>query len=82
MGRLIAEGLHPGIGFPHEIYRRRSALALDVLELARQPIVDLLTLSLFNRNVLTRGDFQSQPSGEVRPKEPSLKRYLEFYERL
>jgi CRISP-associated protein Cas1 len=81
MGRLVGEGLHPGIGFLHEVGRRRPALALDVLELARQPIVDRLTLSLFNRKVLTCEDFVFQSSGEVRLKEPSLKRYVEFWER-
>ncbi len=81
MGGLVGVGLHPGVGFLHEIGRRRPALALDVLELARQPIVDRLTLSLFNRKVLTAADFTFQSSGEVRLKESSLKRYLEFWER-
>jgi len=81
VGNVIAQGLHPGVGFLHEVSRRRPALALDLLELARQPIVDRLTLSLFNRNVLTPGDFNFQPTGEVRLKEQSLKRYLEYYER-
>lgn len=82
LGALIGEGLHPGLGFLHEVSRRRPALALDLLELARQPIVDRLALSLFNRQVLTREDFDFQSSGEVRLKEKSLKRYFEFYERV
>lgn len=81
LGAVTVEGLHPGLGFLHEVSSRRPALALDLLELARQPVVDRLTLSLFNREALTADDFQSRPTGEVRLKEPSLKRYLEFYER-
>ncbi|GBC98747.1 CRISPR-associated endonuclease Cas1 [bacterium HR17] len=78
---MMMQGLHPGLGFLHEVSRRRPHLALDLLELVRQPIVDRLTLSLFNRGVLTSDDFLIQPSGEVRLKEQSLKRYLHFYER-
>lgn len=81
LGAILAQGLQAGIGFLHEVSRRRPALALDLLELARQPIVDRLTLSLFNRGVLTSGDFSPQTDGGVRLKEESLKRYLHFYER-
>lgn len=78
---VIAQGLHPGLGFLHEVGRRRPALALDLLELARQPLVDRLTLSLFNRSVLTPNDFDATKPGDgVRLKEKSLKRYLEFYD--
>jgi CRISPR-associated protein Cas1 len=81
LGMVMAQGLHPGLGFLHEVSRRRPSLALDLLELARQPIVDRLTLSLFNRGVLTPADFGDQAAGGVRLKEDSLKRYLEFYDR-
>jgi CRISPR-associated protein Cas1 len=78
---LIGEGLHPGIGFLHEVDRGRPALALDLLELARQPVVDRLTLSLFNRRVLSPADFTARPDGGVQLRPESLPRYLEFYER-
>ena len=81
LSALMAQGLHPGLGFLHEASRRRPALALDLLEVARQPIVDRLTLSLFNRGVLTPDDFQNHPDGAVRLREQSLKRYLQLYER-
>lgn len=81
LSAIMAQGLHPGLGFLHEVSRRRPALVLDLVELARQPIVDRLTLSLFNRNALTPDDFQSHPDGGVRLREQSLKRYLQFYDR-
>lgn len=81
VGMVMAHGLHPGIGFLHEVSRRRPSLGLDLLELAREPIVDRLTLSLFNRSVLAPEDFRQEPAGGIRLKEESLKRYLEFYER-
>lgn len=78
---VMSQGLHPGIGFLHEVNKHRPALALDLLELARQPIGDRLTLSLFNRRILTPEAFQKQPNGEVRLKEKGLKDFLHFYER-
>ena len=81
LSAIVAQGLHPDLGFLHEVSRRHPALGLDLLEMARQPIVDRLTLSLFNRAALTPGDFQESAEGGVRLREPSLKRYLEFYER-
>ena len=78
---IVAAGLNPGIGFLHEINRRHPALALDILEIARQPVADRLTLSLFNLGVLTPDDFLTTPAGETRLKEGSLKRFLSFYER-
>ncbi len=82
LSAVMAQGLHPGLGFLHEVSKRRPALALDLQELARQPVVDRLTLSLFNRGVLTQDDFLTQPNGGVRLKEQSLKRFLQFYERV
>lgn len=82
-GALMAQGLHPGLGFLHATNRRHAALALDLLELARQPVADRLTLSLLNRGVLTPGDFSdhtAQRAG-VRLVEAALRRYLEFYDR-
>jgi CRISPR-associated protein Cas1 len=81
LSAVMAQGLHPGLGFLHEVSNRHPALALDLQELARQPVVDRLTLSLFNRGVLTKDDFLTQPNGGVRLKEQSLKRFLLFYER-
>lgn len=77
---ILAQGLQAGIGFLHEVSRRRPALAMDLLEPVRQPIVDRLTLSLFNRKVLTLEDFSPQDDGVLLGQE-GLKRYLYFYER-
>lgn len=80
-GALAGQGLHLGLGFLHEVSPRRPALPLDVLELFRQPIVDRLTLSLFNRRVFTAEAFQSWPDGKVLLKEGGPKRYLTYFER-
>lgn len=79
---VAAQGMHPGVGFLHEISSRHPALALDMLELARQPIADRLALSLFNRRVLEGGDFVTRPDGATQLNEAGLKRYLAYYERV
>lgn len=79
---IQARGLHTGLGFLHEVSNRRPALALDLLEIFRQPIVDRLTLSLVNRCVLIPEDFQNHPDGGALLKPEALRRYLPLYERM
>lgn len=81
VGALAALGLHLGLGFLHEIFPNRPSLALDVLELFRQPVVDRLTLTLFNRRIFTPDDFQERENDGVRLTEEALKRYFFLYER-
>ena len=77
---LMSQGLQVGLGFLHEPSRRRQALALDLLEVFRQPVVDRLALSLFNRKIFAPRDFDTV-SGGVFLKRESLQRYLLIYER-
>ena len=81
VGALAALGLHLGLGFLHEIFPNRPSLALDLVELFRQPVVDRLTLSLFNRRIFTPDDFQEREDNGVRLTEEALKRYFFLYER-
>jgi len=81
VGALSALGLHLGLGFLHEILPNRPSLALDLVEILRQPVVDRLTLSLFNRRIFTPDDFHHTDNGGVRLLEDPLKRYLLLYER-
>jgi len=81
VGALSALGLHLGLGFLHEIFPNRPSLALDVLEIFRQPVVDRLTLTLFNRRIFTPDDFQERENDGVRLTEESLKRYFFLYEK-
>ncbi len=78
---VLTQGLNVGLGFLHEPLRHRPALALDLLEVWRQPIVDRLTLSLFNRGIFSPAHFEVQPSGAVYLKAGELRRYLIIYER-
>jgi len=79
-GILAAHGLDPYIGFYHKARRGLPALAQDVLEEFRAPIVDRLVLSLLNRGVLTHSDFVAGPKGGLRLKALPLKLFLHEYE--
>ncbi len=78
---LMSQGLQVGLGFLHEPSRRRQSLALDLLEIFRQPVADRLALSLVNRAVFTRRDFETQDDDGVRLTRAGLQRYLTLYER-
>lgn len=78
---LASLELNLGIGFLHEIAPNRPSLALDLVELFRQPIVDRLTLSLVNRRIFTSSDFVKSDNGGVKLTDEGLKRYLLIYEK-
>jgi len=56
-GELAGVGLDPLVGFLHRPEYGRPSMALDLLELARAPVVDAVTLRLVNRRQLAPADF-------------------------
>lgn len=76
---LEARAFDPGVGFLHGLRYGRSSLALDVVEPFRQPVIDRLTLRLFNLRQLGPGDFEGGESG-LRLSGEALQRYLALYE--
>ena len=73
-------GLDPYLGFFHTEKHGRPSLALDLLEEFRAPLVDRLTLALFNMRALQTRDFECI-KGEMRLHPASLKKFLAAYER-
>ncbi len=53
-------GLDPYIGFLHSSQYGKPALALDVVEEFRTPVVESVVLTLLNNAMLKRGDFEEQ----------------------
>ncbi|MHB1679386.1 MAG: CRISPR-associated endonuclease Cas1 [bacterium] len=51
-------GLDNYVGYFHVLDYGRSSLTLDLMEEYRTPIVDTLTVSLFNLGILQKDDFQ------------------------
>ncbi len=56
-------GLDPYLGCLHSVDYGRPSLALDLMEEWRPVIVDALVLSMINRKVINRGDFESKQEG-------------------
>ena len=55
---IAAAGLEPFAGFLHSDRSGKPALALDLIEEFRQPIVDRLVFKCFNKRILTMADFE------------------------
>ncbi|WP_337845855.1 CRISPR-associated endonuclease Cas1 [Thermus sp.] len=56
-------GLHPELGFLHAVARRQPALALDLMEEFRVPVVDQMVLSAFRRGQLSPGHAEAREGG-------------------
>jgi CRISPR-associated protein Cas1 len=77
---LDALGLDPFIGFFHEVSYGRASLTLDLMEEFRHPFVDRLVVRLFNKQMVTDEDFETQEDGQVFLKKDSLKLFIRHYE--
>lgn len=75
---LDAQGYDPYIGFLHAIEYGRQSLALDFLEIFRTSI-DRLTLTIFNKRILKKEDFENRDGG-VYMKKSALKKWFYQYE--
>jgi len=69
-------GLDAQCGLLHRDRPGRPSLALDLMEEFRAFLADRLALSLFNRQQITAGDFQTRENGAVLLKEDSRKKVL------
>ncbi len=59
---LEAESFEAYLGFLHGIRYGRKSLALDLIEEFRQPVVDRMTLKMFNKRMLSKYDFVTEES--------------------
>ncbi len=69
-------GLDPQCGFLHRDRPGRYSLALDLEEEFRPVFADRLAFSLFNRNQLTKKDFEYKENGAVLLKDEARKKVL------
>ncbi len=76
---LQVAGLDPYIGFLHSTQYSKPALALDLMEEFRAPIVDSVVLTLVNNRVLQADDFVEE-LGAWRLKEGPRRTFLEKFE--
>ena len=72
-------GLDPYIGYLHEVKYGRPALALDIMEEFRSILADSVTLSLFNRNMITQAMFENT-KGYPTLNDEGFKQFLRAWE--
>ncbi len=77
---LEAVGLDPQVGYLHTLRSGRPALALDILEELRAPLVDRLSLTLINRRQLREEHFRQLPGSAVHLNEEGRKTVLVAYQ--
>lgn len=79
MAALQLTGLDPYIGFLHSTQYSKPALALDLMEEFRAPIVDSVVLTLINNRILTVEDFIEE-FGAWRLKDGARRTFLQKFE--
>ena len=83
LGRVLVAvrlaGLHPEVGFLHAGGRRSPALALDLMEEFRVPVVDQVVLSAFRRGLLTPSHAEAREGG-VYLNEEGRRRLIQLFE--
>jgi CRISPR-associated protein Cas1 len=80
--QLDAVGFDPYLGFLHEETYGHPALALDLAEPFRAPVVDRMVIRLFNLKVLEPDDFQPHGEGGLHMTDQALRRFFAEWERV
>lgn len=80
-----ARGFDPRLGFFHTLRAGRPALALDLIEPWRSPLIDRMVLTLLRRRQFAAEDFREElRAGDERPAvlmtPDALRRFLDAYE--
>jgi CRISPR-associated protein Cas1 len=77
---IVARKLHPYVGHLHLLRDRHPALASDLIEEFRAPIVDSLVLYLVNSKIFTPADFSRLPDGPCLLKDAARKTFIRSFE--
>ena len=76
---LEASSFEVCLGFLHGVRYGRKSLALDIVEEFRQPIIDRFIISILNRKILNKDDFELI-NGEIHLNESAFKVFCSQYE--
>jgi CRISPR-associated protein Cas1 len=81
MNAILAVGLEPALGFYHQPRSQASPLGLDLLEIFRVPLVDMVVMASINR-----GQWNAQADFDIRGEQVWLSnagrhKFIELYER-
>jgi CRISPR-associated protein Cas1 len=81
MNAVLTVGLEPALGFYHQPRTQAAPLALDLMEIFRVPLVDMVVIASLNR-----GQWEVQADFEVRGQQVWLsdsgrRKWIDLYER-
>ncbi len=79
-GLLHMHGLDPYLGFFHERKHGHAALASDMIEEWRAPIVDAVTLAVINQKLILPSEFEKK-DGASRMAKPALQKFITAFEK-
>lgn len=65
VGAIERHGLHPYFGYMHKLRRGHAALASDLVEDCRAPLVDKTVLDLVNSGMVAPDGFSKQENGAI-----------------
>ena len=77
---LEAESFEMYLGFLHGIRYGRKSLPLDMVEEFRQPVIDRMTLKLFNKSMISEHDFLTEEDA-VTLNEDGFRKFCKEFER-
>ncbi len=78
--RLLEAGLSPYFAYLHALRQNHPALASDLMEEFRAPVVDRFVLQACNLQQFTGKDFRTDDVGGVFLQDTARRRYLEMWE--
>ncbi|MUG98163.1 type I-MYXAN CRISPR-associated endonuclease Cas1 [Scytonema sp. UIC 10036] len=80
MNAILIVGLEPALGFYHQPRSQAAPLALDLMEIFRVPLVDMIVMSSVNRNQWDiKADFDIRGQ-QVWLSETGKRKFVELYE--
>lgn len=77
---LEAESFEMYLGFLHGIRYGRKSLALDMVEEFRQPVIDRLVLRMFNKQIISEFDFETEDDA-ISLSEEGFRKFCREYEK-
>jgi CRISPR-associated protein Cas1 len=80
LSTTLRVGLDPAFGFYHQPRTAAYPLVLDLMELFRVPMVDMLVLGMVNRNSFDADDDFVKTKGQVWLADEGRRSFLEMYE--
>lgn len=79
IGAIERHSLHPYFGYMHKIKRGHAALASDLIEEYRAPLVDRAVISLANSGEISPDEFTKAPDGAVYMSRGVMKRLTDLF---